>query len=71
MYNSATSIGTQSLVGYKPDMSSLRLQDTVFLTEQHPELSFDQVQRFISLASRLKDDILLTQLSFVHASNPP
>jgi hypothetical protein len=52
-------------------MSSLRLQDTVFLTEQHPELSFDQVQWFISLASRLKDDILLTQPSSVLAFDPP
>ena len=45
-------------------MSSLQLQDMVLLTEQNPELSFDQVQQFISLASRLKDDILLTQLAF-------
>ena len=45
-------------------MSSLQLQDMVLLTEQNPELSFDQVQQFISLASRLKDDILLTQLVF-------
>jgi hypothetical protein len=46
-------------------MSSLRLRDMLLLTEQHPELSFGQVQRFISLASRLKDDILLTQPSSV------
>jgi len=52
-------------------MSSLRLQDTVSLAKQCPELSFGQVQRFISLASRLKDDILLTQPSFVPAFNPP
>ncbi|KAF8802114.1 hypothetical protein BYT27DRAFT_7226507 [Phlegmacium glaucopus] len=43
-------------------MSSLRLQDAVLLTKQHPELSF---------ASRLKDDILLAQPSSVLALNPP
>ena len=52
-------------------MSSLRLQDTVLLTERHPELSFGQVQEFISLASRLKDDILLAQPSSVLALDPP
>jgi hypothetical protein len=52
-------------------MSSLRLQDTILLTEQHPELSFSQVQQFISLASRLKDDILLAQPSSVLAFDPP
>ncbi|KAF8228308.1 hypothetical protein L208DRAFT_1292379 [Tricholoma matsutake] len=52
-------------------MSSLRLQDTVLLAEQHPELSFSQVQQIISLASRLKDDILLTQPSSVLAFDPP
>ena len=44
-------------------MSSSRLQDAVLLTKQHPELSFGQVQQFICLASRLKDNILLTQPS--------
>jgi hypothetical protein len=52
-------------------MSSLRLQDSVLLTQQHPELSFGQVQQFICLASRLKDDILLAQPSSVLALNPP
>jgi hypothetical protein len=52
-------------------MSSLRLQDAVLLTGQHPELSFGQVQQFICLASRLKDDILLAQPSSVLALNPP
>jgi hypothetical protein len=52
-------------------MSSLRLQDAVFLTEQHPELSFGQVQKFICLTSRLKDDILLAQPSSVLALDPP
>lgn len=55
----------------KLEMSSLRLQDAVLLTEQYPELSFGQVQQFISLASRLKNDILLTQPSSVMAFNPP
>jgi hypothetical protein len=52
-------------------MSSLRLQDTVLLTNQHPELSFGQVQQFIGLASRLKDDILLVQPSSILALDPP
>ncbi|KAF8228357.1 hypothetical protein L208DRAFT_1291845 [Tricholoma matsutake] len=52
-------------------MSSLRLQDTILLAEQHPELSFGQVQQFISLASRLKDDILLAQPSSVLVFDPP
>ena len=52
-------------------MTSLRLQDTVLLTKHHPELSFGQVQQFISLASRLKDNILLAQLFSVLALNPP
>jgi hypothetical protein len=33
-------------------MTSLRLQDANFLTEQYPEVSFGQVQQFISLARR-------------------
>jgi hypothetical protein len=52
-------------------MSSLRLQDAVLLANQHPEISFGQVQQFIRLASRLKDDIRLAQPSFVPAVNPP
>jgi hypothetical protein len=52
-------------------MSSLKLQDAVLLTNQHPELSFGQVQQFICLASILKDDILLTQPSSVLALDPP
>lgn len=55
-------------------MSSLRLQDTFLLTQhcqQYPELSLGQVQQFISLAARLKDDILLAQPSSVLALNPP
>ena len=52
-------------------MSSLRMQDAVLLTNQHPELSFGQVQQFICLASRLKDDILLAQPSYVLALDPP
>ncbi|KAF8219141.1 hypothetical protein L208DRAFT_1342983 [Tricholoma matsutake] len=52
-------------------MSSLRLQDIVLLAEQHPELSVSQVQQFISLASRLKDNILLAQPSSVLAFDPP
>ena len=51
-------------------MSSLRLQDTILLADQHPELSFGQVQQFISF-SRLKDDILLTQPSSVLVLHPP
>jgi hypothetical protein len=52
-------------------MSSLRLQDAVLLTNQHPELSFGQVRQFICLASKLKDDILLAQPSSVQALDPP
>lgn len=52
-------------------MTSLRLQDIVLLTEQYPELSLGQVQQFISLAARLKDDILLAQPSSVLALGPP
>jgi hypothetical protein len=52
-------------------MSSLRLQDTVLLTEQYPDLSLGQVQQFISFTTRLKDDILLAQPSSVLAHNPP
>ena len=52
-------------------MSSLKLQDVVALSHKYPELSFGQVQQFISLASKLKDDILLAQPSSVLAFNPP
>jgi hypothetical protein len=52
-------------------MSSLKLRDAVLLTNHHPELSFGQVQQFICLASRLKDDILLTQPLSVLALDPP
>ncbi|KAF8231666.1 hypothetical protein L208DRAFT_1162769, partial [Tricholoma matsutake] len=34
-------------------------------------LSFGQVQQFIALASKLKDDILLSQPSFVLMFDPP
>ena len=50
-------------------MSSLRLQDTALLTKQYPELTFGQVQQFIYLASRLKDNILLA--SSVLVLDPP
>lgn len=52
-------------------MSLLRLQDTVLLTERYPELSLGQIQQFISLATKLKDDILLAQPSSVLALDPP
>ena len=47
-------------------MSSLNLQTVGALTDKYPELSFSQVQQFIALASKLKDDILLAQPLSVH-----
>ena len=52
-------------------MSSLNLQDVVGLSQKYPQLSFGQVQQFISLSSKLKDDILLTQPSSILAFDPP
>ena len=52
-------------------MSSLTLVDVMALSQQHPNLSLDTVQRFISLVSRLKNDILLMQPSSVDDSDPP
>jgi hypothetical protein len=52
-------------------MSGLSLKDVLSLCERYPELSFTQVQQFIILASRLKNDILLAQPSSVQASDPP
>jgi hypothetical protein len=52
-------------------MSSLNLQDLTALSLNYPDLSFGQVQQFISLASKLRDDILLAQPSSVPALNPP
>jgi hypothetical protein len=52
---------------------SLRLQDVVHLDQEYPQLSFNQVQQFILLASKLKDDILLAQPSStgILAFDPP
>ena len=50
---------------------SLRLQDVVNLSQEYPQLSFNQVHQFISLASKLKDDILLAQPSSILAFDPP
>ena len=50
---------------------SLRLQDVVNLSQEYPQLSFNQVQQFILLASKLKDDILLAQPSSILAFDPP
>jgi hypothetical protein len=52
-------------------MSSLNLQDVVGLSQKYPQLSFGQVQQFISLSSKLKDDILLAQPSSIPAFDPP
>jgi hypothetical protein len=52
-------------------MSSLKLEDVVVLSQRYPDLSFNTVQQFISLASRLKDDILLAQQSSIVVSDPP
>lgn len=54
-------------------MSSLTLGDVMALSQQHPNLSLSTIQRFISLVSRLKDDILLAQPSSesVDESDPP
>ncbi|KAF8225954.1 hypothetical protein L208DRAFT_1503394, partial [Tricholoma matsutake] len=52
-------------------MSSLKLEDVMVLSQQYPNLSFNTIQRFISLALRLKDDILLAQpLSIVVSDHP-
>ena len=50
---------------------SLRLQDLVNLSQEYPQLSLNQVQQFILLASKLKDDILLAQPSSILAFDPP
>jgi hypothetical protein len=52
-------------------MSSLNLQDVAALSHKYPDLSFGQVKQFISLASKLKDDILLAQPSSVPKFHPP
>jgi hypothetical protein len=52
-------------------MSSLKLEDVMVLSQQYPNLSFNTIQQFISLASRLKDDILLAQPSSIVVSDPP
>jgi hypothetical protein len=52
-------------------MSLLNLQDVTGLSQEFPQLSFGQVQQFISLASKLKDDILLVQPPSIPAIHPP
>ena len=52
-------------------MSSISLQDIVGLNERHAGLSLGQIQKFILLASSLKNDILLSQPSFITASDAP
>jgi hypothetical protein len=52
-------------------MSSLTLQDVVGLSQEYPQLSFSQVQQFVLLASKLKDDIILAQPSSILVFDPP
>jgi len=52
-------------------MSSLNLQDILPLSQRYPELSLGKIQQFVLLASKLKDDILLAQLSSILAFEPP
>ena len=68
-HDSADNIDYQLLI--HPAMSTLNLQDVVALSYNYPDLSFGQVQQFISLASKLKNDILLAQPLSVPAFNPP
>ncbi|KAF8219600.1 hypothetical protein L208DRAFT_1417992 [Tricholoma matsutake] len=55
----------------QPAMANLSLKDALLLCEKYPELSFTQVQQFMTLASKLKDDILLAQPASIVASGPP
>jgi hypothetical protein len=52
-------------------MSSISLQDIVGLNGRHAGLSLGQIQKFILLASTLQNDILLSQPSFIAASDAP
>ena len=44
------------------------LQDILPLSQRYLELSLGKIQQFVLLASKLKDDILLAQLSSILAS---
>jgi hypothetical protein len=52
-------------------MSALTLEDIVALSQEHPDLSLNTIQKFISLVSRLKNNILLAQPSSILNESDP
>lgn len=52
-------------------MGNLNMREILSLTQKHPELLLQQILKFITLASKMKNDIILVQLTSVPASNPP
>jgi hypothetical protein len=51
-------------------MGNLNMQEILPLTQKHPELSLQQILKFITLASKMKNDIILVQPTSVPTSNP-
>jgi hypothetical protein len=49
----------------------LDMQEILALNQKHSELSLQQLIKFILLASKMKNDIILVQPTSIPASHPP
>ncbi|KAF8799392.1 hypothetical protein BYT27DRAFT_7227884 [Phlegmacium glaucopus] len=47
------------------------MQEIIALNQKHPELSLQQILKFITLASKMKNDIILVQPNCIPGSDPP
>ena len=52
-------------------MDNLDMQKILVLNEEHPDMSLEQLIKFIMLASKLKNDIILVQPTSIPESHPP
>src|ERR1700734_3836075 len=52
-------------------MGNLDMQEIFTLNQKHSELSLQQIIKFITLAMKMKNDIILVQPTSVPASDPP
>ena len=52
-------------------MGNLDMQKIFALNEKHPDMSLEQLIKFIMLASKIKNDIILVQPTSIPESHPP
>jgi hypothetical protein len=52
-------------------MGNLDMQEILALNRKHSKLSLQQIFKFITLATKMKNDIILVQPTSVPASDPP